>query len=428
MEPSSATGASAATGHATGASAATGNATGASAATGNVIVTALDEQPGDTGPLAGWRVGVKDNIGVAGVRSTRGSAFFADHVAADDAEVVTRMRAAGAGITATLNMAEFALGVTSQNSVHGGVVNPWDPGRIPGGSSGGSGAAVAAGLVDAALGTDTGGSVRLPASMCGVTGLRPTYGTVPEAGIFPCCPETDATGPLTRTAAQAGLLAAVLAGRDPVAPEPHRPDVVGVVSLTGAVDPAVTTRVDEALRVFADGGATLRAVAVPGLETVRDDLYVVVYHDLAALHAGRLRDAPERFHPDTLTRLRLGLDLTAADREAALTRLTAFRAGVEEVLGGVDVLVTPTVPVDVPRVGADPDVVALTKRVGELTAPWAVHRGPTISVPVGAHPASGMPVGMQLTGPVGADDAVCAAGAWFQERTPWHEQRPPSRR
>ena len=190
MEPSSATEASAAT----------GNATEASAATGNVIVTALDEQPGDTGPLAGWRVGVKDNIGVAGVRSTRGSAFFADHVAVDDAEVVTRMRAAGAGITATLNMAEFALGVTSQNSVHGGVVNPWDPGRIPGGSSGGSGAAVAAGLVDAALGTDTGGSVRLPASMCGVTGLRPTYGTVPEAGIFPCCPETDATGPLTRTA------------------------------------------------------------------------------------------------------------------------------------------------------------------------------------------------------------------------------------
>lgn len=168
--------------HATGASAATGNSTGA---TGNAIVTALDEGPGGSGPLAGWRVGVKDNVAVAGVRSTRGSAFFTEHVASTDAEVVTRLRAAGAGITATLNMAEFALGVTSQNSVHGGVVNPWDPGRIPGGSSGGSGAAVAAGLVDAALGTDTGGSVRLPASMCGVTGLRPTYGTVPENGVFP---------------------------------------------------------------------------------------------------------------------------------------------------------------------------------------------------------------------------------------------------
>jgi aspartyl-tRNA(Asn)/glutamyl-tRNA(Gln) amidotransferase subunit A len=111
-----------------------------------------------------------------------------------------------------------------------------------------------------------------------------------------------------------------------------------------------------------------------------------------------------------------------------MTRLAEFRAGVEEVLADVDVLVTPTVPVDVPRVGADPDVVALTKRVGELTAPWAVHRGPTLSVPVGMHPASGMPVGMQLTGPLGADDAVCAAGAWFQERTAWHEQRPPSPR
>jgi aspartyl-tRNA(Asn)/glutamyl-tRNA(Gln) amidotransferase subunit A len=394
----------------------------------HAIVTALDERPGESGPLAGWRVGVKDNVAVAGVRSTRGSAFFTEHVAPADAEVVTRMRAAGAGITATLNMAEFALGVTSQNSVHGGVVNPWDPGRIPGGSSGGSGAAVAAGLVDAALGTDTGGSVRLPASMCGVTGLRPTYGTVPDDGVFPCCPETDATGPLTRTAAQAGLLAAVLSGRDPVAPGPHRPDVVGVVTLSAAVDPEVTGRVDEALGVFADGGATLRAVTIPGLETVRDDLYAVVYHDLAALHAERLRDAPERFRPDTLTRLRLGLELTATDREHAVARLAAFRAGVEEVLADVDVLVTPTVPVDVPRVGADPDVVALTRRVGELTAPWAVHRGPTISVPVGPHPASGMPIGMQLTGPAHADDAVCAAGAWLQERTAWHEQRPPSPR
>jgi aspartyl-tRNA(Asn)/glutamyl-tRNA(Gln) amidotransferase subunit A len=402
------------------------SATGASGATGNAIVTALDEQPGGIGPLAGWRVGVKDNIGVAGVRSTRGSAFFADHVAPADAEVVTRLRAAGAGITATLNMAEFALGVTSQNSVHGGVVNPWDPGRIPGGSSGGSGAAVAAGLVDAALGTDTGGSVRLPAAMCGVTGLRPTYHAVPDDGVFPCCPETDATGPLARTAAQAGLLGAVLSGRDPVAPAPRRPGAVGVIALSGAVDPAVGARVEDALRVFADGGSTLRTVSVPGLGTVRDDLYVVVYHDLAALHAQRLREAPERFQPDTLTRLRLGLDLTAADRAAAMTRLAAFRAGVEEVLADVDVLVTPTVPVDVPQVGADPDVVALTKRVGELTAPWAVHRGPTISVPVGAHPASGMPIGMQLTGPIDADDAVCAAGAWFQERTPWHEQRPPS--
>ena len=393
-----------------------------------MVVTVLDEQPGDTGPLAGWRVGVKDNIGVAGVRSTCGSAFFADHVAPADAEVVTRLRVAGAGITATLNMAEFALGVTSQNSVHGGVVNPWDPGRIPGGSSGGSGAAVAAGLVDAALGTDTGGSVRLPASMCGVTGLRPTYRAVPDDGVFPCCPETDATGPLARTAAQAGLLAAVLSGRDAVAPAPRRPDIVGVVTLSGAVDPAIITRVEDALRVFAEGGATLRAVTIPGLETVRDDLYVVVYHDLAALHAERLRDAPERFQPDTLTRLRLGLDLTAADREGAMARLRAFRVGVEEVLAEVDVLVTPTVPVDVPQIGADPDVVALTKRVGELTAPWAVHRGPTISPPVGSHPTSGMPVGMQLTGAAHADDAVCAAGAWFQARTPWHEQRPPSRR
>jgi aspartyl-tRNA(Asn)/glutamyl-tRNA(Gln) amidotransferase subunit A len=391
----------------------------------NAVVTPIDETPGTSGPLAGWRIGVKDNVAVAGVPSTRASAFFADHVAAADAEVVTRLRAAGAGIVATLNMAEFALGVTSQNSVHGGVVNPWDPARLPGGSSGGSGSAVAGGLVDAALGTDTGGSVRLPAAMCGVTGLRPTYGTVPEDGVFPCCPETDATGPLTRTARDAALVTAVLTGRDPVAPDPRRPDVVGVVELPGIpVDPAVAARIAEATRVFTDAGTTVREVTVPGLGSIRDDLYVVVYHDLAAFHAERLRDEPERFQPDTLTRLRLGLDFTAADRAAAMERLAAFRAGVDALLDDVEVLVTPTVPVDVPRIGDDPDVVALTKRIGELTAPWAVHRGPTLTVPVGPHPESGMPVGMQLTGPGGADDAVCAAGAWFQDRTPWHTSRP----
>ena len=391
----------------------------------NAVVTPVDENPGTSGPLAGWRIGVKDNVAVAGVRSTRASAFFADHVAASDAEVVTRLRGAGAGIVATLNMAEFALGVTSQNSVHGGVVNPWDPTRLPGGSSGGSGAAVAGGLVDAALGTDTGGSVRLPAAMCGVTGLRPSYGTVPEAGVFPCCPETDATGPLTRTARDAGLVTAVLTGRDPVAPVPRRPDVVGIVERSGVpVDAGVAARIGEATEVFADAGAGVREVTVPGLGNVRDDLYVVVYHDLAAFHAERLRDEPDRFQPDTLTRLRLGLDFTGADRAAALERLAAFRAGVDALLDDVEVQLTPTVPVDVPRLGDDPDVVALTKRIGELTAPWAVHRGPTLQVPVGPHPGSGMPVGMQLTGPVGADDAVCGAGAWFQDRTPWHTARP----
>lgn len=390
----------------------------------NAVVTTIPAGPGVAGPLAGWRLGVKDNIGVAGVRSTCASAFLADRVADADATVVTRLRAAGAGVVATLNMAEFALGVTSQNSVHGGVRNPWDPTRIPGGSSGGSGAAVAAGLLDAALGTDTGGSVRLPAAMCGVTGLRPTYGSVPEDGVFPCCPETDATGPLTRSAADAALVAAVLAGREAVRPGPRSPGTIGVVDLAGDVDPGVAARVDEAAQVFAAGGVALRPVHVPGVDTVRDDLYTVVYHDLAALHRERLTTAPERFQPDTLTRLRLGTAITAADRARALARMATFRAAVAAVLDDVDVLLTPTVPVDVPRIGADPDVVALTRRVGELTAPWAVHRGPTLTVPVGPHPVSGMPVGMQLTGRAEADDALCAVGAWFQEQTSWHTSRP----
>lgn len=396
----------------------------------NAVVTAIDDEPAAAGPLAGWRIGVKDNIAVAGVRSTRGSAFFADHVPEDDAEVVRRLRAAGAGVVATLNMAEFALGVTSQNSVHGGVRNPRDAARIPGGSSGGSGAAVAAGLfdvghgakrswtIDAALGTDTGGSVRLPASMCGVTGLRPTHGTVPEDGVFPCCPETDATGPLTRTAADAALIAAVLAGREPRPTIPVAPAVVGIVEFPALVDSGVARRVHEAVQTFAAAGSEVRRVRIAAFDTVRDDLYTVVYHDLAALHAERLRE-PARFQPDTLTRIRLGLDITPDDRAAALARMDAFRRAVADALDGVDLLLTPTVPVDVPPIASgpgDPGVLALTRRVGELTAPWAVHQGPTLTIPAGEHPVSGMPVGMQLTGRVGDDDAVCAAGAWFQER------------
>jgi aspartyl-tRNA(Asn)/glutamyl-tRNA(Gln) amidotransferase subunit A len=389
----------------------------------NAVVTVLDPGAPGSGPLAGLRFGIKDNIGIAGVASTCASAFFADRIAAADAEVVSRLRDAGASLVATLNMAEFAMGVTSQNSVHGGVRNPWDLDRIPGGSSGGSGAAVAAGPVDVALGTDTGGSVRIPASMNGVTGLRPTVGSVSDDGVFPVCLEADVVGPLARSVGLVARTHAVLTGRPVAGVAP--PSTVGVVTVPLAVDDGVAVRVDAAVRDLESAGARLVPVTVPGFAEVRESLYTVVYADVAAQHRERILGEPERFQPDTLTRFRLGLDTTPAQRAAAMAEIEEFRRGLDALFADVDVLLTPTVAVDVPLIGGDPDVLAVTRRVGELTAPWSAHLGPTLALPVGPHPGSGMPVGVQLTGPAGSEDLLFAAGATFQRRTSWHELRPP---
>ncbi len=392
----------------------------------NAVVTSLAtplEHAAD-GPLAGVRVGLKDNIDTAGVRTTCASRFLAGHVPGADAEVVTRLRAAGAQVVAKLNLAEFAVGVTSQNSAAGPCRNPWDPRRVPGGSSGGSGAAVAAGLVDLALGTDTGGSVRLPAAMNGVTGLRPTVGTVSNDGVFPVCPDVDTVGPLARTVELVARAHRVLSGS--AAPVPAAPPRrIGVPEqLLTDVDPGVRAVFDALLAEFRDGGAELRPVTVPGILEAQDLVYTLVYADLAATHRERMGQAPELFQPDTLERFRLGLGITPEQRVEAVAGRRALQARLDAVLTEVDVLITPTLPVDVP-VAEPGDVVGVSRRLGSLTYPWSLHAGPTLALPAGRHPASGMPVGVQVTGPVGSEEALFAAGSWYQSRTAWHELRPP---
>ena len=394
----------------------------------NTVVTRLAAPLGHAadGPLAGVRVGLKDNIDTAGVRTTCASRFLADHVPDADAEVVTRLRAAGAEVVAKLNLAEFAVGVTSQNSAAGPCRNPWDPRRVPGGSSGGSGAAVAAGLVDLALGTDTGGSVRLPAAMNGVTGLRPTVGTVSNDGVFPVCPDVDTVGPLARTAELVARAHRVLSGS--AAPVPAAPPRrIGVPEqLLTDVDPGVRAVFDALLAEFRDGGTELRPVTVPGILEAQDLVYTLVYADLAATHRERMERAPELFQPDTLERFRLGLGITPAQRAEAVAGRRALQARLDAVFTEVDVLLTPTLPVDVP-VAEPGDVVGVSRRLGFLTYPWSLHAGPTLALPAGRHPASGMPVGVQVTGPPGSEEALFAAGAWYQSRTAWHELRPPVR-
>jgi aspartyl-tRNA(Asn)/glutamyl-tRNA(Gln) amidotransferase subunit A len=396
------------------------------AAATNAVVTPIDPPlpHAADGPLAGVRVGVKDNIDTAGVRTTCGSAFFTERVPDADAVAVTRLTGAGAVVVAKLNLSEFAVGMTSQNSAAGPCRNPWDLGCIPGGSSGGAGAAVAAGLVDLALGTDTGGSVRLPAAACGVTGLRPGLGTVPDAGAFPICELVDTVGPLARTVELVARAFAVLAGRPVREPAPAPPRRIGLpVTPVGDVDEGVASAVEAAGRVFAEAGSELVPVEVPGLGAAQHVLYTLIYSGLPDVHRERLQH-PELFHPDTLTRVLLGSGLTDGHRDEALAARADFQQALDEVFDDVDVLLTPTLAVDVPRIDDSADAVATTRLLARFTSPWSLHAGPTLALPVGRHPVSGMPVGAQLTAAVGGEDLLLDAGAWFQARTCWHQGRP----
>jgi len=378
------------------------------------------------GSLSGITVGIKDNIEVAGVRSTCGSAFFADRVSAEDAVVIRHLRAAGADIVATLNQAEFAVGVTSQNSASGGSGNPWDVRRVPGGSSGGSGAGVASGLVDVALGTDTGGSVRLPASACGVTGLRPSLGLIDTAGVYPVSPQFDTVGPLARTTDMVERVFAVLAGSEHLASDAPAPSRVGVPDhfVTTDIDPAISSAVCAFVEQLRKLGLVVVPVEIPYADRAQDHVYTLLYSDLVELHRVRLDMEPERFQPATLERIRLGLAITAADRREAEVGRDQYRRALSAVFEYVDVVVTPTLPVDVPLRRKSAIVVGQSRRMGQLSYPWSLHDGPTLSLPIGFHPKSGMPIGAQVTAARCDEQALFHIGKAYQTATDWHERRP----
>ncbi|MCX2756113.1 MULTISPECIES: amidase [unclassified Gordonia (in: high G+C Gram-positive bacteria)] len=398
----------------------------------NTVISWVPEELGvdpgvESGPLSGVRIGVKDNIEVGGVPSTCGSEYFADRVAESDAVCVGALKRAGATITSTLNLAEFAVGVTSQNSASGGPVNPWDPTRVPGGSSGGSGVAVAAGVVDVSLGTDTGGSIRLPAACCGVTGLRPSVGVLDMSGIFPVSADFDTVGPLARSASQLRDAYAVLAGADP-APLRTGPLRISVPwpFVTDDVDPAVRDAVAGVADLLRELGHRVENVPVRHSETAQDVVYTLIYSDLAKIHAERLRDEPSRFQPATRERIRLGLNISDDQVTGARRLRDVFRAGTAELFDEVDVVLTPAMPGDVPQLGGGEAVVAQARRMGQLTYPWSLHDGPTLALPVGVHP-SGMPIGAQLTAAKGGEGTLFALAEQFQAHTDWHRRLPPVR-
>jgi 2-dehydropantoate 2-reductase len=394
-----------------------------------------------SGPLAGRPVAVKDIIAVAGVPTRCGSPASSPEPAGVDAAVVARLRAAGAEVFATSQCLEYAAGFAHPEV--GDTRNPRDPARTSGGSSGGSAALVAVGACELALGTDTGGSIRIPAAYCGIAGLKPTHGLLPVAGVFPLSPACDHVGTLTATAAGAADLLAALADPGALAPPPAGSNLAGAGVPSGGgreargrdwqsagggesgvtvgvlaaqlTDPSVTPQVHRAvtgaLAALAAAGWRLREITDPWLADLpqwEDTLAVIVCADAAAVHRGRRWDA---YAEGTRALLDYGASITSDQYHAAIRQRAELCAAIESSLSGVDVLAGPTVgyqaPEQDPPFGAGAD-----SAESRFTGPYNLTGHPAISIPV---PAAGLPIGLQLAGRRGADLALLAAAAAAEE-------------
>ncbi len=393
------------------------------------------------GPLDGIPVALKDLIDTAGTLTTAASAVYEDRVPLADAAVVSRLKAAGAVLLGKLNLHEFAYGGTCVPSHSGPVRNPWNPQRIAGGSSGGSGAAVAAGLCYAALGTDTAASVRHPAAYCGVTGLKGTYGLVSTRGVVPLSWSLDHVGPLARSALDAALVLEVLAGEDPadpaVCPPPLEPYAtiaamptprlrLGRVEdpyFTG-LDPGIGEAVSTAIDVLLGFSAGVRSAEIP----YNNLLMVIASAEAYAYHESLLRTQAHKYQPMTRERLEHAARITAADYIRARRALESLRAGTDALFEEVDLLVTPTTalsPIPITEGDRDPPLPANGTPIEfRNTHMFDVLGLPAISIPCGLTP-DGMPVGLQLAGPRGSEGRLLAVAHAYQQRTHWHTLRPP---
>jgi 2-dehydropantoate 2-reductase len=371
------------------------------------VIGAPDRAAG--GPLAGQPVAVKDIIAVAGTVTRCGSPAHDPAPASDDAELVRRLRAAGAEVFATTQCLEYAAGFAHPDV--GDTRNPRDPSRTSGGSSGGSAALVAAGVCDLAVGTDTGGSIRIPAAYCGVVGLKPTAGLVPLDGVFPLSPSCDNAGTLTATAAGAAALLAALAGRgdDQPAGRPGQragaPPAVRVLAAQLA-DPSVTgevrTAVSAALDALAAAGWDISELTAPWLDELaswEEPLGVIVAREAHLVHAGR---DTSRYADGTRALLEFGASVSAERYAWALDRRAELTAAIAESLDGTDVLAGPTVGYTAPE--QDPPFgVGDDNAEGRFTGPYNLSGHPAVSLPV---PSAGLPVGIQFAGHRGRDQAL----------------------
>lgn len=373
-----------------------------------------------TGPLGGMPVAVKDLIDVAGLPTRCGSAVLADAAPARaDAAVVARLRAAGAVVVAKTHTHEFAYGPTGDVAAEGPCHNPHDPERITGGSSSGSAAAVAAGLVPLALGTDTGCSARTPAALCGVVGLKPALATLPTTGVFPLSETCDHVGLLGADVGTVALAFGALSGRriDPSAPVRGAVIARATDPYWRVHDPEIATGVDRAAAALAAAGATLRELELPGIDELAATYPVIVGSEAYATHARWLAQRPGDYQPATATRLHAAAAITAADyvtaqrtRRRLTGELTARMLAMQ-----IDLLLLPTTPLRATPIGAEvvdaPDGsrVAVRPALLSLTLPFNLLGWPAVSVPAPGVP--GLPAGVQVVAVRGGEQSALAAAA-----------------
>jgi aspartyl-tRNA(Asn)/glutamyl-tRNA(Gln) amidotransferase subunit A len=356
-------------------------------------------------PAAGAPVAVKDLLDTAGLTTTYGSALFAEHVPAVSAEAVRLVEAAGYAVAGKTNLHEFAYGISSQNPHYGTVPNPAAPGRLAGGSSGGSAAAIGTGDVELALGSDSAGSIRIPAAWCGVVGLKPTYGLVSIEGCFPLAPSFDVVGPMASSVEGCEELMCVLApGFEPAALESLEELEVGVAWLEYA-EPLVRERVIEAAALF----PRRRPVELPLAPENRADFML----EAADVHRALFPGNEELYGDNVRGKIQRCLRVTDAEAAAAARARVEYGERVAEALDGIDLVVTPTVPFVPPP--ADIDELELRGAGTSLTYPFSALGWPALALPCG--PAEGgLPASVQLAAPADADARVLAAGRLLAAR------------
>jgi aspartyl-tRNA(Asn)/glutamyl-tRNA(Gln) amidotransferase subunit A len=357
-----------------------------------IFITEVDAAPG------GERLAVKDLFDTAGVRTTYGSAIFAEHVPTQTAPAVAALEAGGYTNVGKTNLHEFAWGITSENEHYGWVPNPIAPGRIAGGSSGGNAAALAANLADAALGTDSGGSVRIPAACCGIVGFKPTFGLVSLEGCFPLAPSFDHAGPMARDVAACERMLTAVCDYEPAA-APALGEVRVGLAWTEHADPLVRERVEQAAEHFGH----VERLDVPS----PDGSYAVFMREAAEVHHDLWRDHREAYGSNVAAKVERAMETTDAAVAAAERARADYRERMAALLERVDVLVTPTLAVVAPPAGVGD--LALREQLLRFTYPFNAIGVPALALPCG--PAEeGLPASVQLVGRPGTDALVLAIG------------------
>lgn len=393
------------------------------------------------GPLHGVPIALKDLFDTAGVRTTAASAVFRDRVPNQDCEVVRRLKSVGAVLLGKLNMHEFAYGGSGIISFFGPTKNPWPQEHIAGGSSSGSAAAVAAGMCYGSLGSDTGGSIRLPAAYCGIVGLKPTYGRVSTRGVIPLSWSCDHVGPMARSAADAAIILQTIAGydqEDPTSLDAPVPDYAAAPRDTAPLrvgiprdcfyeqlDPEIETAMAVAISQIGKVAANVREVKLP----LASDT-MVLRAEAYAYHFESIQKTPELYQPDTLRRIRSGEAISGVDYIRTRRQMEEHRRGILRLFDSVDVLISPTTPTPPPTIAELIDDMEnlRNKEIVMLrnTRPFNALGLPTISIPCG-FTKMGLPLGIQITGAPQAESTVLRLANAYEQHTEWHTRHPDSK-